>query len=387
VISVALAPVLDGKWLGGLNYYRNLFSALAELNSPEFEFQLFVTPETDCNWLPDWPRVQIVRCESLRRGTLSDLTRRTLKYMTKRDPILERVLRRHKIEMLSHSGVLPDCRDIATAGWIPDLQHRHLPQLFSNRERQSRDDVIRSHLRYCDSIFVSSSTVRDDLRKFEPKSKTRVDILRFVAHVAHGDDLPSAEAVKSKYDLPERYFYLPNQFWVHKNHSVVVDAVKLLEKRGKPICVVCTGYSGDYRSPRYFDSLLSKISGHETNFRILGVVPSNLSAALMRDSVAIINPSLFEGWSTVVEEAKSLGKCILLSKIAVHREQAPGRGIFFEPSRAEELADHMLDVFERFDPVLEKYQQAQSLAELNTRQRKFAEEYLDILRGVLKAEK
>ncbi len=39
-------------------------------------------------------------------------------------------------------------------------------------------------------------------------------------------------------------------------------------------------------------------------------------------STALINPSQFEGWSTTVEEAKSLGVKMLLSDLEVHKEQA-----------------------------------------------------------------
>lgn len=43
--------------------------------------------------------------------------------------------------------------------------------------------------------------------------------------------------------------------------------------------------------------------------------------ALLRESVALLNPSLFEGWSTTVEEGKSPGKHVLMSD----REELPAR--------------------------------------------------------------
>jgi glycosyltransferase involved in cell wall biosynthesis len=58
-----------------------------------------------------------------------------------------------------------------------------------------------------------------------------------------------------------------------------------------------------------------------------------------------LQPSLFEGWSTTVEEAKSLGKKLLLSDIAVHREQNPPESVFFDPKNSEELAAKMLKLF------------------------------------------
>ena len=51
--------------------------------------------------------------------------------------------------------------------------------------------------------------------------------------------------------------------------------------------------------------------------------------ALMRTSMALINPSRFKGWSTTVEEAKSFGVPLILSDIDVHREQTDGTARYF----------------------------------------------------------
>jgi glycosyltransferase involved in cell wall biosynthesis len=81
--------------------------------------------------------------------------------------------------------------------------------------------------------------------------------------------------------------------------------------------------------------------GLTDNFRFLGIVPRPHVYALMRLSTALINPSLSEGWSTPVEEAKSLGVPMLLSDLCVHREQAGTRAQYFHPQAAEQLASLM----------------------------------------------
>jgi len=73
--------------------------------------------------------------------------------------------------------------------------------------------------------------------------------------------------------------------------------------------VVCTGKFFDRRDPAPTAKLLATISrpGLREQFFLLGLVPHDDVYGLMRQSIAVINPSLFEGWSTSVEEAKSLG--------------------------------------------------------------------------------
>jgi hypothetical protein len=59
----------------------------------------------------------------------------------------------------------------------------------------------------------------------------------------------------------------------------------------------------------------------------------------MRHSLAVIQPSLFEGWSTVVEDARCLGKKIILSDLLVQVEQNPQGSEFFERHSPQQLAD------------------------------------------------
>ena len=59
----------------------------------------------------------------------------------------------------------------------------------------------------------------------------------------------------------------------------------------------------------------------------------------MRHSLAVIQPSLFEGWSTVVEDARCLGKKMILSDFPVHLEQDPPESVFFDRNSPEQLAE------------------------------------------------
>jgi glycosyltransferase involved in cell wall biosynthesis len=95
----------------------------------------------------------------------------------------------------------------------------------------------------------------------------------------------------------------------------------------------------------------------------------------MIHSIAVINPSLFEGWSTSVEEAKVLNLNIILSHIPVHLEQNPQHGIFFPPHDPNKLADILYEC--QKDP--KKYAEMNLLKEvtekLNRQKKVFAQNY------------
>ena len=98
-------------------------------------------------------------------------------------------------------------------------------------------------------------------------------------------------------------------------------------------------------------------------------------AFLMRSSVAMLNPSLFEGWSTTVEEGKSLGVRMVLSNLAVHREQVGAAAEFFDPQDPGAIAASLEKVWleDRQPPTLAEQQAAATSAQLRIRD--FAEQF------------
>jgi glycosyltransferase involved in cell wall biosynthesis len=114
-------------------------------------------------------------------------------------------------------------------------------------------------------------------------------------------------------------------------------------------------------------------------FRPLGMVPSADLMGLMHHSIAVINPSKFEGWSTTVEEAKSMGKIIVLSDIPVHREQAPERAAFFDPEDAAQLADTLLGVWDGWDAAEDRIFIDRAATLLPARRQAFARRYEQIV--------
>jgi glycosyltransferase involved in cell wall biosynthesis len=183
-------------------------------------------------------------------------------------------------------------------------------------------------------------------------------------------------AMASVYQLPDRYFYLPNQFWKHKNHRTVIEALRILRQKGYNTVVAASGRAEDYRHPGHFAALQSLVHqyGLTHNFRFLGIVPRRHVFALMRACTALINPSLSEGWSTTVEEAKSLGVPMLLSDLRVHREQAGDCADYFDPEVAGQLASLMARHEDSPDPS-RRDREKESIVASQKRAKQFAVDF------------
>jgi len=356
-------------WLGGVNYFRSLLTAIQSV--PELKIRPIVIAglKSDINEFEDL--AEVIRTPLLDRYTLGWWVSKCLnRAFSGRDYLLYFFLRRHRIDLISHNCLLWKGCKIPSIGWIPDFQHLHLPGFFDKKECKARNSQFKNIIHRSNAVILSSQDALNDLNRFCGHNKTPTHILRFVSSPhQHLDELPSREELTAKYSIDRPWFYIPNQFWAHKNHTVVVEALHLLKKHGDKFLVVATGNIKDIRNKGYFPSLMKKVTsyGLQEDFRPLGVLPYSDVFALMFYSVAVINPSLFEGWSTSVEEAKSLGKVVILSDISVHQEQKPKRGYYFSPHDQNMLLNIMKTVMQNYDKKIEEdnYTKAQAKHILN----------------------
>ena len=254
----------------------------------------------------------------------------------------ERLLQAHQIdasfEIYGNHFSKPVTRP--RIGWVTDFQHVHLPDLARADLWEKRDQACRMTIKHATRVAVSSFDARRDLEAMDPIGLAKTDVLRFVAQVDQRVYLEHSDEICHKYHLPQRFFYLPNQFWRHKNHETLIAAMEILARQGVVVHVVCTGNTSDHRDMQYFGRLLHQIAlaGLRQQVHFLGIVEHSQVLALMRQSLKVVNPSLFEGWSTTVEEAKSLGKGLILSDLPVHLEQNPAASAFFERHDPASLA-------------------------------------------------
>ena len=190
--------------------------------------------------------------------------------------------------------------------------------------------------------------------------------------------------VKFRVDRP--FFIVCNQFWKHKNHLLVLEAVALLKKlTTRKFQVVFTGPLHDFRNPSFFDEVLERINslGVGDKCNILSQIPRPDVLQLMCQSLCVIQPSLFEGWNTVVEECRALGVPVLLSDIAVHQEQSAEEGlqaIFFDPVVPEELSRLMLNALEGKLFSLSPDERRPDMAQMHQRARLYAKQVLTVWR-------
>ena len=360
--TIQISLVMGGgrDWMGGVEYIKNIIYALATL-PPEvrstFEVSLICSIQLDDvqSEVSKYVGKTYYIETALEPLTLLNLVRWIIarilfdQYNPRYDNFFSKAETAFAYPYFARRE---RAKSFRSAAWIPDFQHRYLTQFFSKREVRSRDRYFADIANHASIVVLSSKTAVADFNKFFSKATCKVEVLSPRVYPVPAWYAVDPLRTQRTYRLPDRFFLISNQFWQHKNHLLVFKALRILQDQGIYPTVVCTGHLIDYRNLSFLDVVLHTIdqSGIGSQIYLLGRIPRIDVISLMRRSLAVIHPSLFEGWSMVVEETRCLGKPIILSDIPVHCEQNPPHGILFKNNSVEDLAMVLADSWRSLTP-------------------------------------
>jgi glycosyltransferase involved in cell wall biosynthesis len=375
--------LIGGKtWTGGYNYLINLLRVVTRHQPDALQPVLFLGTDVDPDDAQPFKTiegVEIITSVSMNSSRRSASLLRSV--FLGADPAIRRLFNQHRINVVFENAQFHGARlGIPAIAWIPDFQHRELPHLFSRAAWWKRELGFRAQIAGGRTIMLSSEDSRDTCERHYPAAIGRTHVVRFAVPLVSRPDALAVRAVREAYSLPERYIYLPNQFWQHKNHLLVIEALALLKQAGQSIVVAASGKQLDPCKPEHFSRITARLAtaGVTGEFRLLGLIPYEHIAPLMVGSVAVLNPSLFEGWSTAVEEARALRVPLVLSDLPVHKEQATGIARFFNRFSADSLAEALLAVWqgERTVATDKSFVPNQEIVPVQ----RFAKDFIDLVR-------
>ncbi len=368
-------PRIDGTvWMGGKQYFDNL-SNLVKFYYPNVTFC-----ETIFNHDVFYPEKNNLKSRVQRKisgsNYLDEYKKNIRDYYQK--------IAGDSIPILFTNAVIKETGGIPYIIWIADFQFMHLKEHATPAHLKAGEDNARNGTSMADAVMLSSKDALNDFSHLLPEYIGKANVVSFAKRIEPSMLRQDSTAVKQKYNLPDSFFYVSNQFWKHKNHLVVIDALKILKQKGLKFTVVFSGHTHDFRNPLYFDGLLSHIAeqGVHEHVHILGMIPFSDVVSLIRESVAVINPSKFEGWNTAVEEVKSIGKAMLLSDLAVHREQAENDADYFNPDQPEQLAERMIDALAKKRTKSRKEDEKEASEKYQIAEKNFADNYYKLIESI-----
>ena len=334
-------------WIGGVYYIFNTVNSLIRLENSDYRIEFLIDKFEDLKYLENNIIYKDWSYRFFSNGKISRIEK-ILFRLFKIKPLLF-----SKIDFLyvfNHKSSFNFFPAEKIVYWIGDLQNRFYPEYFDNNSLKKRlvfQDYIGSK---ANSIIATSNAMKNEFEKFYPETKAKINVVPFSVLVSEINEIDNLNVdILEKYKISSKYYYTPNQFWAHKNHIFLIQTFLRLTKNRPKAILVFTGKEFDRRNPKYFESIKKLVDDLclTDNIKFLGFISRIDQLCLLKKAHAIIQPSKYEGWSTVVEDAKILGKTVLVSDIPVHREQLDQKGIYFDLNDSDELYKLMLEYFDK----------------------------------------
>ena len=263
---------------------------------------------------------------------------------------LERAMRARGVDLayfVTPSPYASAMRSLPYIFTVWDLCHRDHPEFpevsadgeFSWRENLYRNAINRSFFTVSDSdelnrrIEARYGTDRDRLLAlpFQPA--------RFVVDAVDDDDF-TAEV--KRLALPSDYLFYPAQFWPHKNHVRILEALARLRTSGQRYPAVFCG--GDQKSgaKRHIQSVAKKL-GICDQVVFLGFVDERQMRVLYSLAKALIMPTYFGPTNLPPLEAWAFNKPVIYSTQLA--SQVAGAALCINPDSVSELAEAIERVY------------------------------------------
>ncbi|WP_430934264.1 glycosyltransferase family 4 protein [Saccharicrinis sp. 156] len=327
-------------WMGGITYIINIiktFDYLKDKDKPEivvFYSSALKKHTVELNY----PYIKLVEhnAPSLVKGFIWS-------WIKRKNVFIDDLVKEYKLDAVYPARNYPvkSKSGVKIVAWYADLQHKYYPEFFTRETLIHRAVRLYFMLRNSNDLVVSSKAVLDDFNKFfKIRKDLKIHVFHFVS-INNGFENNGISHLREKYNLPQNYFMISNQFHKHKNHKVLLLALAKLNEKGIKKYMAMTGSFPQATNSPYIAELHGLIEKYNLSDQInfLGLIPRNDQLQLMNHCQAIIQPSLFEGWSTVIEDAISLQVPVIAASLPVNIEQLEDAGIYFKPYDEVELSE------------------------------------------------
>jgi glycosyltransferase involved in cell wall biosynthesis len=337
---------------GGYTYEDEIVRAVCRRRG-ETEHDIFLIgyqqnrpPHLD---LEDLPWITLHRSKADRRRQKIAKLGRAMKRLMKTRPGIMPLdfhiypdLHAHPVDLLYY--LTPLVRPVADIPYITtvwDLEHRKqpfFPEVSQHGEWHSREKRYREVLARAAYVVACNSTGMKEVVDLYGIYQDRV---RAFPQPTPSFALEADSSIPRKESLhhlgiKRDYLFYPAQFWPHKNHLCLLQALKILrEKYDYLPQLVLTG--SDKRNRSHLENAAS-IYAQPGQVIFPGFVSREDLVALYRGALALVYSSFFGPENLPPLEAFALGCPVIASRISGHDVQLGSAALLVDPTRPDEWA-------------------------------------------------
>jgi glycosyltransferase involved in cell wall biosynthesis len=212
---------------------------------------------------------------------------------------------------------------------------KRFPESASRWEYLNRERSCRNISRWSKGVLVDSETGKLQMAESYNMELDRIHVLPYIAPKYMRQDNTPAD-FDSRYQLPAKFIFYPAQFWEHKNHKGLINAVRSLKGSLPDLKLVLSG-----AKQNAYNSVVKAVQ--ELNLTgdviFLGYVPDKDMPELYRRSRALVMPTYYGPTNIPPLEAFVAGCPVAVSGIYGMPEQVGDAALLFNPDSVKEIAD------------------------------------------------
>ena len=233
---------------------------------------------------------------------------------------------------------------------IWDLDHKkntQFPEHNFNNNYEKKEKLLKEIIYRAFKIIVPHESHKSDLIDIYKVSNKQIIVQNFIPMLP---DIHKKNEIKKinyndiykKFNLPleKKIIFYPAQFWAHKNHKFIIDAVEILKNKSNKeyFFIFCGGDKGNYN---YIKKLISEKDLHDY-FKILPFINDDSLISLYLNCSAVIMPTYCGPTNLPIYESFYFKKIIFYTKGLIPNDKINDRLIEIDIDSPSDLHDKLL---------------------------------------------
>ncbi|MNK49713.1 Glycosyl transferases group 1 [compost metagenome] len=266
------------------------------------------------------------------------------KHSKKRNEIIKKILVKNDIHVILY--VKPDYVDVnfpfVTVHW--DIGHRStymFPEFAESFE--SREAYYHKVLNRALYILTETQAGKNELINFTSINADRIGVMPIFPGGIINENVPidTQKNILTRFNISENKFFIyPAQFWAHKNHIALIDAMREIIKLHPDVKLILTG--SDKGNLGYIKDCI-KEKNLNKNIQIVGFVSNEELFTFYKNAIALVMPTFLGPSNMPPLEAAFLDCPVILSDLNGHRELMKDYATYFDPTDVSDLHNKMLE--------------------------------------------
>lgn len=343
-MRIALNLIGYSPGSGGVEtYLLNLLAALQEVDRKNQ--YIVLCDEVAAPFLPLNNDNFLIKTVAYQKYSLKGMIRGLLQRVTGID-VLVRELAGLAVDVMHHPLTVlnPPGLPYPSVLTFHDMQQEFFPEFFSEDELRRRRRNYRTSVQEASVVITVSAHAAQCLVERYGIEPTKIQVVHSgCGKEFHQTGPDKLGEIVAEYHLNRPFMIYPAATWLHKNHSRLLEAVRLLIDQGAFDGELLL-FGAEMEAHRELLAAV-KLLDLSSHVRWLGYLPQDRIPGMFNLARLMVFPSLFEGFGLPVVEAMACGCPVICSASSSLPEIAGDAAVYCDPLQVADISEKIRRVW------------------------------------------